>query len=174
VWRVEIEVGVATPISSLAPCHHLVRRSALACSRIVKLRAAAGFEACAAESDFESKVSFDARNLAICDGEEDGRPFSQRSDWRKTPQEPFWVEDLLHRDVIIGDAHDCSLCPRGIGCRIASARSGIGNFGRNVDRTNRRRRSARHANVVRSASRSIIPMAAAFSKGRDGGRRPLE
>jgi len=42
---------------------------------IVKLRAAAGFEACAAESDFESKVSFDARNLAICDGEEDGRPF---------------------------------------------------------------------------------------------------
>src|SRR5262249_19101222 len=74
----------------------------------------------------------------------------------------------------IGDAHDCSLCPSGIGCRIASARSGIGNFGRNVDRTDRRRRSARHANVVRAASRSTIPLAAAPGTGRGAGRRPLE
>jgi hypothetical protein len=42
VWRVEIEVGVATPILSLAPGHDGLRR------------AAAGFQACAAESDFES------------------------------------------------------------------------------------------------------------------------
>src|SRR5947207_12293755 len=89
------EVGVATPISSSAPCHHLVRRSALACSRIVKLRAAAGFEACAAESDFESKVSFEA---TFWHGREQSGSVTVLSAWRVSGSCPAkgWASKTLN------------------------------------------------------------------------------
>jgi hypothetical protein len=42
----------------------------------------------------ELEVVFAAKDSAACDSDKDGSPFSQRSDWRKTLQEPFFSRGL--------------------------------------------------------------------------------